>query len=141
MSPTRVRISSTATNIAGTSGNAVRVLQNALHIIVGFMSLNPAPKVKTIALTIDGKPKPLIEVGMQQRRLGFGNLQYVELNQAFILKQGTTFLAQIYVTANFGASVQDVLVPLGFSFVTEPIMRITTPSTIPGTSNNVVVST
>lgn len=126
--------------MAGTSGNAIRIGQMALHVILGMGSLHKSPKIESHQLTLDGKPKPIIITREMQN---FSDFSLKELDVAFILKWNTTILAKAFIGDQLGivTSALDIPFLLGVSFIPEDILRLHDVATLPGTTYNVVLTT
>jgi len=133
-------IHSGTTLMAGTIGNAVRIGENAVHVIVAVGTLHKAPKIESHQFTLDGKPKPVILTREPQE---FSDLRFKELDVAFIFKKNTTVLSKVLIGDQLGAiaSALDWPYLLGASFVTEDALRLHDVATLPGTVYNVVHTT
>jgi len=127
--------------MAGTAGHAIKIGQYEVTVWIAYASNHPSPKVESLALTIDGKPKAGIVIGQTVgRNLGsIGNsLNINEFDAMVLLNQNRLLLAQLWSDPG-GA---DIPVALGFSFIPEPISRVyINPSGLPGSTNNVVLVT
>jgi hypothetical protein len=124
-------IHSGTTLLGGTAGNAIRIGENAVHVVLGFGSLHPSPKIESVRFEIDGKEKPIILTGFAQRRSG---LAIKELNEAMIWKKGTTVLGKVFVSSAFGATVTDIPYLLSVSYIKEPQLRVQDPADLVGTA-------
>ena len=126
----------------GTDGNAVKIGTNAVHIIFGLGSLHASPKVETVQFTIDDKAKPCLYPWWAQRQAPGYTQRVKELDNAFILKKDTTFLAQLYISRAFGeasANQSDYPMLFGVSYIKEPALRLQDPDgTALGTAGNLV---
>jgi len=123
------------TLMAGTSGNAVKIGKNAVHVIVAIGDYESDPKIESIAFTIDGKPKPGIYV---KRAHMLSDYQTKELDVAFIFKYGTTVLGKIFQKTT-GTSTPYLI---GASFIPENILReYIDVASLPGTTPDVVLTT
>jgi len=133
-------IHSGTTLMAGSSGNAIRIGENAVHVIVGVGSLHKVPKIESHQFTLDGKPKPIIIVRELQE---FSDFRAKELDVAFILKKNTTLLGKVIIGDQLGrvASADDWPYLIGASFVPEDVLRLIDVATLPGTTYNVVLTT
>jgi hypothetical protein len=109
-------IHSGTTMMGGSSGNAVKIGKNAVHIVVAVGDYHPEPKIESIQFTIDGKPKPGI---VTKRAMFYSEFALKELDVAFILKWGTTILGKVFQKPT-GDSYPFLL---GASFVPENILR------------------
>ena len=111
--------------MGGTDGNAVKIGENAVHVIIGVEDYHPSPKLESVQFTIDGKTKPILELFYPHKR--FESLRIKELDNAHIFKRDTTFLAQIFISGAFGAVItQAVTYPqlIGVSYIKEPVQRV-----------------
>lgn len=117
-------IHSGTTLMAGVAGNAIRIGENAVHVIYGLGSLHASPKIESAQLTVDAKTKPILLTMWSQKQPD--SLRVKELDNAVILKQNTTLLAQIFISGAFGNAVNTVIdypYPFGVSFIKEPQLR------------------
>jgi hypothetical protein len=124
--------------IGGTSGNAVKIGENAVHVVIAVGSYHPSPKIESFQFTIDGKARPVI---ITKNWLVPESLHIKKLDNAFVWKETTTVLAKYFVSATFGATVTDIPFLIGASYIKEPQLRIHDAADIPGTTNNVVMTT
>jgi len=128
-------IHSGTTLMGGTAGNAVKIGENAVHIVVGIGDYHPSPKIESIQLTLDGKPKPGIYCKFAHANSDFA---IKELDVAFIFKFGTTVLGKVFQKQT-GDSWPYLL---GVSFVPENILReYVDVANLPGTVADVVLTT
>jgi hypothetical protein len=137
-------IHSGTTMMGGTGGNEIRIGENAVHIIIGLHSLHASPKIENIQFTLDNKLKPVIHTAWAQRLGPENNDKVKELDNAFILKKDTLFLARVMISPAFGAAStqqQDYPALLGFSYIKEPASRLLDQITIAGTRYEVVHTT
>ena len=130
-------IHSGTTLMGGTAGNAVKIGKNAVHVVIGVGSLHPSPKIESMFFEIDGKDKPIL-VTMPMKRSG---LRVKEFDTAFILKQGTTILGKVFISAAFGSSVDDYPYLIAASFINAAQLRVHDPANVPGTVNDVILTT
>jgi len=133
-------IHSGTTLMAGTSGNAIKVGENAVHVIIAVGSLHKSPKIESHRFEIDGKPKPAIIMPVPTE---FSDFRTKELDVAFIWKKNTTMLGKIFIGDQLGAIASGADVPflVGATFVTEDVLRLHDPATLPGTVYDVVLTT
>lgn len=126
--------------MGGTSGNAIKVGENAVHVIIGVGSLHKSPKIEAHRFEVDGKPKPIILTRFQNE---FSDLRVKELDVAFVLKKNTTLLGRVFIGDQLGtvSSALDWPFLIGASFVPEDVLRLHDVSTLPGTVYNVVLTT
>jgi len=135
--------------MGGTSGNAIRIGENALHVIFGIDDTHAAPKVEVVQFTVDGKEKPILLTFFAQRVLPGAARQIKELDNAYILKKDTTVKVQTFISRAFGAvSAYQTTFPrlIGVSYIKEPALRLQDPVTgtgrvLPGTRYEVVHTT
>jgi len=128
-------IHSGTTLMAGSSGNAVKIGENAVHILIGIGEYYPDPKIESVQFTIDGKPKPGI---VTKRAMFFTDYSVKELDVAFIFKKATTVLGKIFQRLT-GTSYPYLL---GASFVPENVLReYADVATLPGTTADVILTT
>ncbi|GAH68637.1 unnamed protein product, partial [marine sediment metagenome] len=140
-------IHSGTTLMGGDAGSAVRIGENAVHVIYGLSSIHASPKIEGVQFTIDGKLKPMLQCGWAQKH-AMGHTQRIkELDNAIILREDTTFLAKVFISGAFGAQdalVDDFPVLYGVSYVKEPAMRLLDPvdaDTWVGTTYEIVHTT
>lgn len=130
-------------------GTAIRIGENAVHVIIGIDDTHASPKVEVVQFTIDGKQKPILMCMFAQRTLPGAARPIKELDNAYIFKKDTTVLAQVFISRAFGApSALQVTYPrlIGASFIKEPALRLQDPVTgalriLPGTRYEVVHTT
>jgi hypothetical protein len=128
-------IHSGTTLMAGSSGNAVKIGKEAVHVIVAIGDYYPDSELEAIQFTIDGKPKVGSFVGRSIRQ---SELMVKELDVAYILKRGTTLLAKVFQKATGTAYPYFE----GASFLPENILRdYIDPASLPGTTNDVILTT
>lgn len=136
-------IHSGTTLLAGTDGNAIKVLENAVHVIIGMGSYNISPKIEALKFTIDGKERPIYQFPNMKLNQNH-NLRLKEFDTAVILKKNTTFKAELFIPRGFGspsAFQQDFPYLLGASFIREENLREMDPANIPGTGPEVITTT
>ena len=122
----------------GTAGRPIKIGENAVHIILGIGNLHPSPKVESVQFTIDGKERPIYNVGTKLKTSG---LQIKEFDTSLLLKQGSTFNAKVVISDAFGTTVTDYPYLIGVSFINEAQLRILDPTTVALAVNDVVLST
>lgn len=138
-------IHSGTTLLAGTDTNPVRILENAVHVIIGVGSLHASPKIESSQFTIDGKTKPIhllfrptkLGAALDQRRIH-------EFDNGLILKKDTTFLANIFISSAFGgpSTLQlDYPFLMGASFIKEDQLRVHDCADVPGVTAGVITTT
>jgi len=137
--------------MAGTAGNAVRIGENALHVIFGIDDTHAAPRVEVVQFTIDGKEKPILLCFFAQRVLPGAARPIKELDNAYILKKDTVVKAELFISEAFGAiSAFQTTFPrlIGVSYIKEPALRLQNPFSLstntpvlPGTRYEVVHTT
>lgn len=133
--------------VYGTPWNAIKIGENAVHVIYGISSIHASPKLESLQFTIDGKLKPLLYCGWAQKH-AVGHTQRIkELDNAIILRKDTTFKADVFFSHAFGAPVDfvtDFPVLYGVSYIKEPALRVLDPTsaaTWVGTVQEVVFTT
>jgi hypothetical protein len=133
-------IHSGTTLMAGSTGNAIKIGENALHVILAMGSLHKSPKIESHQFTMDGKPKPIIIVREMQN---FSDFSLKELDVPFLWKKNTTVLGKVFIGDQLGAvsSVLDYPFLVGVSFIPEDILRLHDVATLPGTTYNAVLTT
>lgn len=142
-------IHSGTTLMGGTAGNAIRIGDNAVHVIFGVDDAHAAPRVKVVQMTIDGKQKPVLYLAYAQRVRPGAARPVKELDNAYVLKRDTTILGQVFISRAFGAaSGFQTSFPrlIGVSYIKEPALRLQDPVTgagrvLPGTRYEVVHTT
>ena len=130
--------------MGGTAGNAVRIGENAVHVVFGLGSLHPSPKIQSVQFTIDGKTKPKLSTFFQTKYMPGAARAVKELDNCYILCKDKTVLAKVFISGAFGAATSYVLdypYPIGVSFVKEPALRLADPATLPGTTYDVIHTT
>jgi len=126
------------TLLAGTSGNAIAIDENAAHMVIGVGSLHPAPKIESFQFTIDGETRP---VNITWYHFGIGAkdtcLHIKEFDKAFPLANDTTILVKTFqrVTGN------DIPFLFGVSYIKEPQLRIHDPANVVATAQKVLRTT
>lgn len=135
--------------MGGTAGNAVRIGENAVHVIFGIDTSHASPKIESVQLTIDGKQKPVLLTGFIQRALPGAVRPIKELDNAVVIKKDTTILARVFISQAFGApSTLQTDFPrlVGVSFIKEPALRLQDPVSgvgriLPGMTYDVIHAT
>lgn len=135
--------------MGGTAGNAVRVGENAVHVIFGVDDTHAAPRVERVQATIDGKLKPVLLTFFSHKSLPGAARPVKEFDSAYIIKKDTTFLMQVFISRAYGAvSTYQTTFPrlIGVSYIKEPALRLQDPVTgagrvLPGTRYEVVHTT
>lgn len=128
-------IHSGTTLMGGTNGNAVRIGENAVHVIYAVDSIHTSPKLNAVQFTIDGKQKPMLNLAWAQKSAPAMSQQVKEFDNAIVLKKDTTFLADVFISGAFGAAVAQVVdfpTLYGVSYIKEPALRVLDPVTGPG---------
>jgi len=135
--------------MGGTANRAIRIGENAVHVVYGLDSVHASPKIESIQFTIDGKQKPVLLTFWAQRSLPGATRPIKELDNAFIFKKDTTVLANVFISLAFGAvSTLQTDFPrlFGVSYIKEPALRVQDPVTgvgrvLPGATYDVVYTT
>lgn len=125
--------------LGGTAGNAIRILGSAVHVIVGVMDMDTQlygghPNVESIQFTVDGKAKPVIPTS---QHFAMGRPSFVELDEAIVLKNKSTFLANAMLAKN----VTSALMLWGITYLPESQGLVEIPDNIDGTVNDMVTTT
>ena len=131
-------IHSGTTYLGGTAGSPVRIDENQVTVAVALASKHPSPKLESVYLEIDGKPKPIIVTHFGTRMSTFGAIPVKELDDAILLYKNKEILAQLFFSDVFGASVTEIIdFPFlyGVSFIKEPQLRVHDPYNLIGTSD------
>jgi len=132
-------IHSGTTRMGGSSGNAIKIGENQVTVLIAYGSLHKSPKIESIYYEIDGKPKPVIVTTLMTQLSDF---HFKELDNAIFLYEDKEFLAQVFISSTaYGSTVADIPFFFGASFIKEPQLRIHLPSSIPGTTQKVVLTT
>ena len=133
-------IHSGTTLMNGSAGHAVKIGENALHIIIAVGSMHKSPKIESHCFTVDGKPKPIILTRLPQE---FSDLRVKDLDVGFVFKKGSTLLGEVFLSTQAAAvaSLLDWPYLVGASFVPEDILRLHDVATLPGTTYDVVLTT
>jgi len=128
-------IHSGTTLMGGTAGHAIKIGENAVHVVFGVGSLHPAPKIESFQFTVDGKAKPIF---ITRWPLTLSDLAVKEFDTSFIFKKGTTLLVKVFQKQ----TGDDWPYLIGVSFVPENILReYHDVANLPGTVANVVLTT
>lgn len=130
--------------MAGAAATAVRIGENAVHVIFGIEDTHASPRLESVQFTIDGKEKPILLPFFAQRTLPGAARAVKELDNAYIFKKDTTVLADVFISRAFGAlSAFQTTYPrlVGVSYIKEPALRLKVPTTLPGTRYEVVHAT
>jgi len=125
--------------MGGTSGNPVRIGENAVHVIIAVGDEHPSPKLECVQFTINGEELPIIMLGEVMRLSD--SLRVKELDKEIILKKNSTVKATVFASTAYGSSVSTIPYLLGFSYINEAQCRVQDPANIPGTTHNVVLTT
>jgi len=126
--------------MAGTAGNAVKIGENQVTVVIAIGSLHPSPKIESVKFEIDGRPKPTLITGFANR---LSDLKIKELDEAYLFKEDTTVLVKIFAS-NIGGTVvtvSDIPYLLGASYIKEDQLRLHDPVDIPGTVPDVILTT
>lgn len=135
--------------MGGTDTNAVRIGENAVHVIYGLASIHPSPKIEAIQFNIDDKEKPKLLTFFAQKQLPGAVRAVKELDNCYILNKDKTIRVQVFMSDCFGDVVTELVdypVLFGVSFIKEPALRLLDPVTgagrlMPGTRYEVVHTT
>jgi len=121
------------TLLGGTAGNAIRIGDNLVVVVVGIGSLHPSPKIESFQFTIDQKTKPAVITGWPLKK---SDLKLKKLNTAMIWKKNSQVLGKVFASAIFGATVTDYPYLLGVAYIPEAQLRVHDPYDLVGTSAN-----
>lgn len=138
-------IHSGTTLMGGTSGNAVKIGENAVHVVIAVQDYHPSPKLESVQFTLDGKQKPILECFYPHKRSEA--LRIKELDNAYIFKKDTTVLAKVFISDAYGEAITQALCYpqlLGVSYIKEPVQRTLDPvdtATWVGTVKEVIHTT
>lgn len=131
-------IHSGTTLLGGTAGNPIKIGENAVHVIIGIASLHPSPKIESFKFKINGNEKPVITTGWLWRASG---IAIKELEKSLLLRKDMTVLCQVFISAKFGSSVDDIPYLVGVSYLPEDVLKIHDPVDIVKTTAKVVLTT
>ncbi len=135
-------IHSGTTLLAGSDDAPVKILDNAVHVIVAIGSLHPSPKIEAVKFERDGKELPVFNTSFIQQQPG--SLHIKELDRPLILKKNTTLFGQVFISSAMGDVITratDYPYLVGFSYIREAQTRILDPADIVGTTEEVVTTT
>ena len=135
--------------MGGLLPNAIRIGQNAVHVVFGIETTHDSPRIEAFQFTIDGKQKPKVTTFWQPRTLQGAPHAVKELDNAYVFKRDTTVLATLMISGAFGApSALQTDFPrlVGVSYIKEPALRLLDPVTgvgrlLPGPRFEVVHAT
>jgi hypothetical protein len=134
-----------STELGGGAGSQIRILESAVFVIVGFGDLMPfihglESPIESFVVVQDGKTKPVIPY---EFHASVGDFPIVELDEAIILKNKSTFSLTFYAknVASPGALNYHVL-PLvwGLAYAPEAQLRVADPANLDGTTNDMVTT-
>ena len=128
--------------MGGTAGHAVKIGTNQVTVLIGMLDFHPTPKLETVQFTIDGKPRPVLVLQQIRKAMLMNDaIPIKEFDNAYVLKKATTILGQIVVTSAMGASVFDIPVLVGASYIQEAILRQQLAANIVGTTPDTIMVT
>lgn len=134
--------------MGGTAGNAVRIGENAVHVVFGLGSLHAAPKIESVQFTLDGKTKPTLLTFFAQKSIPGAARVIKELDNAYVFKHDTTVHAHVFISDAFGelvSYVTDYPYLVGVSYIKEPALRVQDPNkatrVIVGTTYEIIHTT
>jgi len=131
-------IHSGTTELGGTSGNPIKILEDVVHVIIGIEDWAPLqssyPVLESVKFTIDGKEKPIIIV--RDAFMGRANPR-IELDEAYFLRKNTTFLAQVFSAST---PVKETPKLIGLTYIKEEHMRTHDPASLDGANKGVVTT-
>lgn len=133
--------------MGGVDGRAIRIGENAVHVVIGLGSMHASPKIENIQFTINAKEKPILKTFFAQKQVF--NTNWKELDNAYILKNDDTVLAKVFISEAYGSTISrasDYPYLIGVSYVKEPELRLADPVTavgrvLPGATHDTVYVT
>ena len=131
-------IHSGTTVMGGTDGNPIRIGKNQVTVLIAYRDIHSSPKGEVVYYELDGKPKSCMVLSSPTK---LSELGIKELDNAIFLYQDKELLCQLFIPDFWGATELTWPSFLGASFIKEPQLRVELPSSIPGTTRNVVIST
>ncbi len=130
------------TMMGGAAGNAIRIGENATHVVFGLGSLHATPMIESTQFTINAKTKPIFLNFFAQKQVL--SRHWKEFDNAYIFKKDDTVLAQTFISGAFGAAITEAVdfpYLIGVSYIKEPQARVFDPPDLDGTVNDVVLAT
>lgn len=127
-------VHSGTTLLGGTPSNAIKIGENAVHVLLAMGSFHASPKLESIQNWIDDKPKPVLPTAYTKGMKMFGSIPLKELDSAILLYKDKNLLTKVFASAALGATVTDIPYFLGASFIKEPQLRIQDPVTFAATA-------
>lgn len=128
----------------GIAGASIRILESAVFVIVALGDLMPMlhgldSPIETFSVTVDGKTKPVIPTEHQFCTAGF---PLVELDEAIILKNKSTFEVDVYMKATDQGIGNLLTMPIAYGIVYAPEaqMRVPDPANLDGTTNDMLTT-
>lgn len=119
---------STPDNLSGTSGQPLKVGQQAVHLIMGLGSYDQSPKITAEQFTFNEQTYPTQYVGDEFRNT---DLRVRWLDSPWILEQNDNVNATVYP----GLDGDDVPYLVGVTFINNEAARILDPSGMTGQTN------
>jgi hypothetical protein len=128
--------------MGGDDGNAVKVGENQVTVVIAIGDRHPSPKVESVQFTIDGKAKPILILSQAQQMPGNG-LKLKELEKAYLFKEDMTVLAAIFGSSVGGSVTTLSCIPylLGASYIKEDQLRVHDAASVDGTTPDVIMTT
>lgn len=131
--------------LGGTSGNPVRILESAVFVIIGWGDMisyqhGLDSPVETWIYQVDGKNKPVVPY---EHHSAVGDFPIVELDEAIILKNKSTFELEFYAkTLAYPTAANYICMPLvwGIVYAPEAQMRVADPASLDGTTNDMITT-
>lgn len=130
-------VHSGTTLMGGSSGNAVKIGPNSVIVITGFASIHPSPKIERFNVTVNGKPRPFYNTGSSWKWNTDLNLRIRDLTDIIFLTKSKT----LQIDTMQSTTGVDIPVALGVWYTTEDVMRVADPVNLPGTTNDVILTT
>lgn len=139
-------VDSGSSELGGTTGNPVKILESAVFVIVGFGDLisyihGLDSPVEAWLYQVDGKWKPTIPF---EHHSAVGDFPISELDEALILKEKSTFALKFYAkTLAYPTAANYISLPIlwGICYSPEAQMRVPDPADLDGTTNDMVTTT
>ncbi|MBW2675148.1 MAG: hypothetical protein JRD89_17355 [Deltaproteobacteria bacterium] len=131
-------IHSGTTLLGGTTGNPIRIGDNAVLVVIGIRSRHPSPKIESVKFTIDGNEKPVIITAFAQKATAVPapGLAFKELDYGMIWRKDTEVLGKIFASAAYGSTCTDYPELVGAAFIMEPQLRVHDAYDLCGTAAN-----
>jgi len=126
--------------MGGTSGNAVKIGENLVLCVFAIRSRHPSPKTESVQFTINNNENPILQTSFALNASRQG-LAVKELNNAYIWKHDDTVLGKVFATTAHGSTTTDYLELIGAAYVKEPQLKLLDAADVPGTVQDVILTT